>query len=110
MFKKILFCTALIAAIAMTSACSSVRLGNDLNDVKLTTEANYETMGHINVDIWGIYVFNFPIFSGSSRIEGECRMFEDTVTPGNACIFSTVPFLSTENRHFHNLTLFWNCP
>lgn len=84
MFKKILFCSALIAAIAMTSACSSVRLGNDLNDVKLTTEANYETMGHINVDIWGIYVFNFPIFSGSSRIEGECRMFEDTVTPGNA--------------------------
>ena len=28
----------------------------------------------------------------------------------NYCIFSTVPFLSTANRHFHNLTLFWNCP
>ena len=84
MFKKILFCSALIAAIAMTSACSSVRLGTDVNDVKLTTDANYETMGHINVDIWGIYVFNFPLFTGSSRIDGECRMFEDTVTPGNA--------------------------
>ncbi len=89
MFKKILFCTALIAAIAMTTACSSVRLGTDVNDMKLTTEANLETMGHINVDIWGIYVFNFPIFTGSSRTEGECRMFEDTVTPGNAVQFLT---------------------
>lgn len=84
MFKKILICTVLLAAISMTTACSSVQLGNDLNDVKLTTDANSETMGHINVDIWGIYVFNFPIFTGSSRVEGECRMFDDTVTTGNA--------------------------
>ena len=84
MFKKILFCTALIAAIAMTSACSSVRLGNDLNDVKLTTEANYETMGHINVDIWGIYIFGMPVFTGSHRQDGGCRMFNDTVHVSNA--------------------------
>lgn len=84
MFKKIIFCTALIAAITMTTACSSVQLGNDLNDVKLTNDANCETIGHINVDIWGIYVFNFPIFTGSSRVEGEFRMFDNTVTTGNA--------------------------
>lgn len=28
----------------------------------------------------------------------------------NYCIFSTVPFLSTANRHFHNLTLFGTVP
>lgn len=84
MFKKILFGAALLASIAMTTACSSVQLGADVNDIKLTTESNYETMGHINVDIWGIYIFNFPIFTGSSRVDGECRIFEDTVNTGNA--------------------------
>ena len=89
MFKKILFAVALFATVAMTSACSSVQLGTDVNDMKLTAEANYETMGHINVDIWGVYIFNFPIFTGSSRVDGECRIFEDTVTAGNAVQFLT---------------------
>ena len=84
MFKKIMFAVACAAVLGLASACSSVQIGQDLNDVKLTTNPNYESEAHINVEIWGIYILGFPIFIGSSRANGECRMFEDTVNVPHA--------------------------
>ncbi len=84
MFKKILFTAALALAATFSAACSSVQIGQDLNEMKLTDNPAYEGEAHLNVDIWGIYIFNFPILTGSARTNGECRIFEDTVNVNGA--------------------------
>lgn len=84
MFKKILFAAVCAAMLGLATACSSVQIATDLSDMKVTTDDRYETVGHINAAIWGIYIFGFPLFSGSSRTNGSCRVFENTVTVNNA--------------------------
>ncbi len=84
MLKKILFTAAVVLALGFTSACSSYQIGQDINDVKFSTNPAFESDAHLNVDIWGIYIFNFPIFTGSARTNGECRIFEDTVNVNGA--------------------------
>lgn len=89
MFKRILLTAVCAAAAATFTACSSVELGTDLNGVKLTANESFESAGHIHADIWGIYIFGFPVFTGSVHQNGKCRMFDNTVTTGNAVALLT---------------------
>ncbi len=84
MVRKVLFTAVLALVLGTTAACSSVQIGQDINDVKFTTNTAYESEAHLNVDIWGIYIFNFPLFTGSTRTNGGCRVFEDTVNVNGA--------------------------
>lgn len=83
MFKKIFFCAVCVAAIALTAACSSVQVATDLG-TSISANPAAASKGHINVDIWGIYIFGMPVFTGSHRQDGGCRMFDDTVHVSNA--------------------------
>ena len=87
---KKLACLAacVISAIALT-ACSSFEIGANTNEVKFTTDSNVETLGHVNADIWGVYVFGLPVISGSSVEPGKCVVFSDTVDTSNAISFLT---------------------
>ena len=88
MMKKLACLAAcVISAVALT-ACSSFEIGATTNDVKFTT-ADAETLGHVNADIWGVYVFGLPVISGSSVEPGKCVVFSDTVDTGNAVAFLT---------------------
>lgn len=86
---KKLACLAacVISAIGLT-ACSSFEIGATTNGVKFTTD-NAETLGHVNADIWGVYVFGLPVISGSSVEPGKCVVFSDTVDTSNAISFLT---------------------
>lgn len=83
MFKKIIFCAVCAAAIMLTAACSSVQVATDLG-TPISDNPALVSKGHINVDIWGIYIFGMPVFTGSHRQDGGCRMFNDTVHVSNA--------------------------
>ena len=88
MMKKIACIAAcVISAVALT-ACSSFEIGANTNEVKFTT-ADAETLGHVNADIWGVYVFGLPVISGSSVEPGKCVVFSDTVDTSNAISFLT---------------------
>lgn len=89
MIKKIILTVAAVCTIAMFTACSSCEIGTGLHNQKLTTAENLESVGHMNVDIWGIYVFGLPVFSGSSAQEGRCAIFNDTVNTNNALALLT---------------------
>lgn len=89
MFKKILLTALCVTAAATFTACSSVELGTDLNGMKLTTNESFESVAHIHADIWGIYIFGFPVFTGSVHQNGKCRIFDNTVTVGNAVALLT---------------------
>lgn len=84
MLKKILFCTLCAVTLSLLSACSSVQIGTDLNDMKITTDDRFESVAHIHADIWGIYIFGLPVFTGNERKDGGCRMFSNTVTARHA--------------------------
>lgn len=86
--KAMLFVMAAVAA-SVFVACSSVQTGSVLNNQKLTTDANYESMGHVHAKIWGIYLLSLPVFTGSSNSSGRCTMFNDTVTVNNAVDLAT---------------------
>jgi len=84
MLKKVLLCTVCAIAIGLMSACSSVQYGTDLNNMKLTTSENFDSVAHMHADIWGIYLFGLPIFTGSERKDGDFKMFSNTVTVRHA--------------------------
>jgi hypothetical protein len=88
MMKK-LACLAVcvLSAIGLT-ACSSFEIATNTNNVKLAP-GDAETRGHVNADIWGIYVFGLPVVSGSSVEPGKCVVFSDTVDTSNAISFLT---------------------
>ena len=88
MMKK-LACLAVcvLSAIGM-SACSSFEMATNTNGVKFTADGA-ETLGHVNADIWGVYVFGLPVISGSSVDPGKCVVFSDTVDTSNAVSFLT---------------------
>ena len=86
---KQLACLAacVLSAVALT-ACSSFEIATNTNNVKLTAGEG-ETRGHVNADIWGVYVFGLPVISGSSVEPGKCVVFSDTVDTSNAISFLT---------------------
>ena len=63
-------------------------MATNTNNVKLT-DGEAETLGHVNADIWGVYVFGLPVISGSSVEPGKCVVFSDTVDTSNAISFLT---------------------
>ena len=88
MMKKLACLAACVVSAIALSACSSFEIGTNTNDVKFTT-GEAETLGHVNADIWGVYVFGLPVISGSSVEPGKCVVFSDTVDTSNAVSFLT---------------------
>lgn len=78
MLKKTLCFAAAIALGAALVGCSSVDPGTTLNNQKLT-ESDATPVAHINGYAWGIYLFNLPLFCGSTKAPGTCAVFSDTV-------------------------------
>ena len=87
--KKMLAILAVSAVAAMMTACSSIESATTLNNVKITEVPNAACVAHLNADIWGIYLFNLPLFSGSSKQPGRCAVFTDTVRVDNAVAMLT---------------------
>ena len=87
--KKMLAILAVSAVAAMMTACSSIEVATTLNNVKITEAPNAACVAHLNGDIWGIYLFNLPLFSGSSKQPGRCAIFTDTVRVDNAVAMLT---------------------
>lgn len=82
--KKILAVLVTVAAAAVLSACSSIEVATTFNNQKITDAPNAVCVAHLNAEIWGIYLFNLPLFSGSSKQPGRCAVFTDTVRVDNA--------------------------
>ena len=82
--KKILAALVTVSAAVLMSACSSVEVATTFNNQKITPVQNAVCVEHLNADIWGIYLFNLPLFSGSSKQPGRCAVFTDTVHVDNA--------------------------
>ena len=88
MMKKLACLAVCVLAAFGISACSSFERATNTNNVKFTT-GDAETLGHVNADIWGVYVFGLPVISGSSVEPGKCVVFSDTVDTSNAVSFLT---------------------
>ena len=84
MFRKIMISAAAAAAALAFTACSSIQVATTLNNEKITTVENATSLAHLNGEIWGIYLFSIPLFSGSSTQPGKCAIFTDTVQIDNA--------------------------
>ncbi|MBQ9336703.1 MAG: hypothetical protein IJS14_05330 [Lentisphaeria bacterium] len=82
--KKILAVLVTVSAAVLMSACSSVEVATTFNNQKITEAQNAVCVEHLNADIWGIYLFNLPLFTGSSKQPGRCAVFSDTVRVDNA--------------------------
>ena len=87
--KKVLAVLAAAAVTAVMTACSSIEVATTFNNQKITEAPNAVCMEHLNADIWGIYLFNLPLFSGSSKQPGRCAVFTDTVRVDNAVAMLT---------------------
>ena len=94
--KKMLAILAVSAVAAMMTACSSIESATTLNNVKITEVPNASCVAHLHADIWGIYLFNLPLFSGSSKQPGRCAVFTDTVRVDNAVAMLTKKAASEE--------------
>lgn len=84
MFKKMLIAAAVLASAVVFTACSSIQVATTLNNEKITSSESATSLAHLNADIWGIYLFNLPLFTGSSKQPGRCAIFTDTVRLDNA--------------------------
>ena len=82
--KKILAVLVAAASAAVMTACSSIEAATTFNNQKITEAPNAVCVEHLNADIWGIYLFNLPLFTGSSKQPGRCAVFTDTVRVDNA--------------------------
>lgn len=82
--KKLLAILVAAAAGAVMTACSSIEAATTFNNQKITEAQNAVCVEHLNSEIWGIYLFNLPLFSGSSKQPGRCAVFTDTVHVDNA--------------------------
>ena len=87
--KKMLAVLATAAVAAVMTACSSIEVATTFNNVKIADTPNAACVAHLNADIWGIYLFNLPLFSGSSKQPGRCAIFTDTVRVDNAVAMLT---------------------
>ena len=97
MIKKVIFSVVAVAMVVSLAACSSVQIATVLNKQDLTTDPNYESVGHIHGKIWGIYLMGLPLFTGSSVSTGKCALFTDTVTVNN-----TVDLVTKEAKNRMN--------
>ena len=88
MMKKLACLAVCVLSAIGLSACSSFEIATNTNGVKLTADEG-ETRGHVNADIWGVYVFGLPVITGSSVEPGKCVVFSDTVDTSNAISFLT---------------------
>ena len=88
MMKKLACLAVCVLSAIGISACSSFEMATNTNGVKFTAD-EAETLGHVNADIWGVYVFGLPVISGSSVDPGKCVVFSDTVDTSNAVSFLT---------------------
>ena len=55
MLKKTIMVLAAAAMLAGFSACSSVETAPQLNNLRLTTDANVASVAHLNGQVWGGY-------------------------------------------------------
>ena len=83
MWKKSLFVLAAAAAVFAFSACSSMEYATTLNDQRLTASPELTSLGHVNGEIWGLYLFDIALLSGSSVRPGSMVCFNDTVRVDN---------------------------
>lgn len=82
--KKMMVLIAAAAAVLVLAGCSSIDVATTFNNEKITDVPNAGSLAHLNGDIWGIYLFNLPLFTGSSKQPGRCAVFTDTVRVDNA--------------------------
>ena len=82
--KKMMAVLAAAAVTAVMTACSSIEVATTFKNQKNTEAPNAVCVAHLNAEIWGIYLFNLPLFSGSSKQPGRCAVFTDTVRVDNA--------------------------
>lgn len=94
MFKKMMTLMVCAAGLLALTACSSVQISTTLNDQRLTTGEG-ASMGHINAEIWGVYLFNIPLVTGSSTKPGNPVFFTDTVK-----VDSTIAMLTKKSGEF----------
>lgn len=87
--KKILAAFVMVAAAVVMTACSSIDMATTFNNQKITDVPNAVSVEHLNAEIWGIYLFNLPLFTGSSKQPGRCAVFTDTVRVDNAVAMVT---------------------
>ena len=108
--KKILM-TAVSAALALAfTACSSVRTGTNLHDMKLTETDNVQTIAHMHADVWGVYLFGLlPLFTGSTTTPGACAIFKDTVRLDNTISMLTKRAMNLEATRLLSLTSETTC-
>ncbi|MBO4305315.1 MAG: hypothetical protein J6A21_12090 [Lentisphaeria bacterium] len=83
MLKKTLFVLAAAAAVFAFSACSSMEYATTLNDQRLTVSPELTSLGHVNGEIWGLYLFDIALLTGSSVRPGSMVCFNDTVRVDN---------------------------
>ena len=102
--KKMLAVLATAAVAAVMTACSSIEVATTFNNVKITDSPNAACVAHLNADIWGIYLFNLPLFSGSSKQPGRCAIFTDTVRVDNAVSMLTKKAASEDATTVADLT------
>lgn len=102
--KKVLAVLAAAAVIAGMTACSSIEFATTFNNQKITEAPNAVCVEHLNADIWGIYLFNLPLFSGSSKQPGRCAVFTDTVRVDNAVSMLTRKAANDEATTIADLT------
>ncbi len=109
--KKLLAILVAAAAGAVMTACSSIEMATTFNNQKITEAQNAVCVEHLNAEIWGIYLFNLPLFSGSSKQPGRCAVFTDTVHVDNAVAMLTRKAATDEATTITDLnsdrTSFW---
>ena len=97
MLKKVMIAAAAAVVALSFTACSSIQVATTLNNEKITTAENATSLAHINGEIWGIYLFSIPLFTGMTMTllfyaivpnglaqPGRCAVFSDTVQVDNA--------------------------
>ena len=102
--KKVLAVLAAAAVTAVMTACSSIEFATTFNNQKITEAPNAACVEHLNAEIWGIYLFNLPLFSGSSKQPGRCAVFTDTVRVDNAVAMLTRKAANDEATTIADLT------
>ena len=102
--KKVLAVLAAAAAATVMTACSSIEAATTFNNQKITDVPNAACVAHLNAEIWGIYLFNIPLFSGSSKQPGRCAIFTDTVRVDNAVSMLTKKAASDDATTIADLT------
>lgn len=84
MLKKMLTVFAAVAILVTFTACSSVEFATSLNDQRLTASTELTSLGHVNGEIWGIYLFDIALVTGSAANPGSMTCFNNTVRVDNA--------------------------